>query len=300
MTTPIEKVLNRDLSRVSAKELIDRICPMLDEVINYGTNLYMRHAHSLTEMLSEEGVPLLIYLQILEMTDGAAELLRESCVIASVPVVRAAFESVLALEYIQQADSTDRAFAWIVGYVTEQLDACNKVLGEGKAGQKLQAALASDTLAGDIDLSKIQPVAAKQKTKWEKELTRPELAVAVAQHAASKNPYPAWYSLFGGPTNLRELAARVNREAQYNVLYGHFSSIAHGQNLHRFISASTSKNPLVRILREASAFDHMGILAAGFALRATYILSTKYSETEQYQKWYTSEIRQRFLPQGGA
>src|SRR6476469_8125866 len=103
-TPPIERILNRDLSRVAAASLITRICPMLDEIVNYGTNLYIRHTHQLPDIITAEGVPLLIYLHILEMTDGVSVLLRESAVSASIPTVRAAFESTLALDYILQDD----------------------------------------------------------------------------------------------------------------------------------------------------------------------------------------------------
>jgi hypothetical protein len=63
---PVEKVLSRDLSRVAAKELIDRYCPLLDEVVNYGTNLYARVSQGVSDVATEAGVPLLTYLHVLE------------------------------------------------------------------------------------------------------------------------------------------------------------------------------------------------------------------------------------------
>jgi hypothetical protein len=299
-TPPIERILNRDLSRVAANDIASRICPMLDEIVNYGTNLYARHTHQLSDIFTAEGVPLLIYLHILEMTDGASILLHESAVSASIPPARAAFESALALEFILKEDSTNRAHAWLVGYMSEQIDVCDKILGQNAPGQKLATALAADTLKDDIDLSVLLPLATRHRKYWEKELARPELAAAIAQRAASRKPYPHWYSSFGGPSNLRGLASRLNREAQYNVLYGHVSSIAHGQNLRHFAVAAQSKDPLVRLLREPSGFNMVGGLAAAFALRGTHLLSAKYDEMDQYRKWYTAEIRKAFRPEAGA
>lgn len=273
---------------------------MLDEIVNYGTNLYTRHTHQLPEIISAEGVPLLIYLHILEMTDGASILLHESAVSAAIPTVRASFESALALEYILKQDSVNRAHAWAVGYIAEQIDVCDKILGQNQPGQKFAEALASDTLKDDIDVSVLTPLAAKHRLYWEKELARPELAAAVAERAASTKTYPHWYTSFGGPTNLRALASRINREAQYNILYGHFSSIAHGQNLRHFAVAAKSNDPLVRLLREPSGFSMVGGLAASFALRATHLLSEKYDEMAQYRKWYGAEVRSAFRPDTGA
>src|SRR4051812_23106935 len=106
-TDPVEKVLNRDVSRVAAKELIDRYCSLLDEVVNYGAKLYARLSQGVSDMATEAGVPLLTYLHVLEMTDGTSVLLRESSVSAAVPTVRAIFESALALEYILAADTSN-------------------------------------------------------------------------------------------------------------------------------------------------------------------------------------------------
>ena len=234
-TKPIETVLNRDLSRVNANELINRYEPMLEEIVNYGTNLYTRHSHQLADLVSAQGAPLLIYLHILEMTDGVTELLKESAVSPTVPVVRAAFESALGLEYMLEQDTSDRASAWIVSYLSEQIDVCEKILGHGKPGRQMQAALTNDMLSGDIDLSILQPIAAAQKPVLDAAIAKPEFATALAARQAVTTPYPSWYSLFGGPKNLRELAAHLKREAQYRVLYGHFSSIAHGQNIRRFL-----------------------------------------------------------------
>ena len=295
-TEPVEKVLNRDLSRVNARELIDRVCPMLDEIVNYGTNLYIRHAHVLPELISADGAPLLIYLHILEMTDGISELLRESCVAASIPTLRASFEGSLALEYILESDSANRATAWAVGYLSEQLDICDKILGHGKSGQKFQSAVANDLLAADIDVAQLQPIAAVQKPIWEKELSRIEFASALKARAESKKPYPNWYSLSGGPANLRELSAHLKREAQYNVLYSYFSGIAHGQDLRRFTSAAASKNPLSRLVRDSSGLEMVGTLAAVFALLAARLVSERYGEVAAYSSWYTNEIRKRFVP----
>lgn len=294
-TNPIETILNRDLSRVNAKELIDRFCPLLDEITNYGTHLYKRATNQKRELLTPEGVPYLIYLHVLEMTDATSEMLRQSTVSPAIPVVRATFESTLALLYMFETDTTNRATAWLVAYLMEQLEWINMMLGTEKAGQQLHQAMQTDTVGANIDLSSYAAIATKQKSNLEALLAKPELAVAVAERAEiiRKNPrnqHPNWYNSFGGPANLRGLSKHLNREAQYLVLYKAFSGLAHGQNLRRFITRAASPNPLVRLLRDSTDFHQLATIAVTLAARCTRILSEHEKEKDQYAKWYAAEI----------
>jgi hypothetical protein len=294
----LEKILNRDLSRVNAKHLIDRDCPLLDEIVNYGTNLYMRVTHGMPDILSASGVPLLIYLNVLEMTDATSELLRESIVTPAIPVIRTTFESTLALEYIFQADTENRAHAWLVGYLTEQIEWTNMVLGAEKGGQQFQQAMKTDSVAANISLAFLEPLAKKQKADFEAALTKPELAAAVAERnkLAAKKPYPNWHTSFGGPTTLRQLAKALDREAQYFVLYKFFSGVSHAQNLRRFLSRKHSADPLVRMIRDSSEFEQLARAAMNDAVRCTRIISNAHREAQQFATWYAAEIKPTYAP----
>jgi hypothetical protein len=297
-TQALEKILNRDLSRVNAKHLIDRDCPLLDEIVNYGTNLYMRVTHGMQDILSASGVPLLIYLNVLEMTDATSELLRESVVTPAIPVIRTTFESTLALEYIFKADTENRAHAWLVGYLTEQIEWTNMVLGTEKGGQQFQQAMKTDSVAATISLAPYEALAKKQKADFETALNKLELAAALAQRntLAAKNPFPNWYTSFGGPAKLRQLAKVLDREAQYLVLYKYFSGVSHAQNLRRFLSRKGSPDPLVRLIRDSSEFEALARLAIAYALRCTRLVSTAHGETQQYATWYGTEIKPTYAP----
>lgn len=299
-TKPIEPILNRDLSRVNANEFIVRYCPLLDEIANYGTNLYRRATDRMPDLLAADGVPFLIYLNVLEMADGTSELLRQSAVTPAIPVVRTTFESTLALDYMLEADTANRANAWLVAYLVEQIQWTSLVLGTDRAGHQFHQAMQTDTVGSNIDLAPFAAHATKKKAEFEAVLNKSALSDAVAERtnliqSTPRNPYPNWYSSFGGPSNLRALSKHLNREAQYLVLYKHFSGVAHGQNLSRFIRRAASPDPLVRLLRDSSEFRQLADYAISFALRCTRLLSKQQNEEAQYAKWYTEEIRPGFM-----
>jgi hypothetical protein len=87
------------------------------------------------------------------MTDGTSVLLRESCVSAAVPTVRAIFESALALEYILAADTSNRANAWLLAYLAEQLEWANMMAGAEQTGQKFHEAMKTDSVGASINLA---------------------------------------------------------------------------------------------------------------------------------------------------
>lgn len=41
-TDPLKKLLDRDLQKAAADYIIKEVCPMLQEVVNYGTNAFAR------------------------------------------------------------------------------------------------------------------------------------------------------------------------------------------------------------------------------------------------------------------
>lgn len=300
-TRPVGDILDRDLSRAAALGLIDRFVPMMEELVNYGSNVYARSKPSVPNPdLTESDAPLQLYLHVLEMADGVTELLRQSCAAPAIPLVRTIFEAVLSIEYILETDTSRRARSWLVAYALQQLEACNYILGEEKSGANLSKALQGDLLGSKVDLSGLAPAARVQKPIFEAYLQKPEFAEILSARTAAGERYPKWYALFGGPKNLRELAKVLQQEAQYLVLYGFWSSIDHGSNTRRFVTRARSTDPTARLIRDASEFNGVVLTATSYVLNATRIILQKYRAGEDMSKWYIEEIRPRFMGKTGA
>lgn len=297
-TKPPDWILDRDIARVLAKDYAPRWVPLLDELVNFGAALYARSKGNRSDMLTPEGAPLLIFLHILEMTDGVSELVKQGCTAAAAPDVRAIFESALGLEYMLAKDTEARARAWLVGYASDELEMFDQIEGVGKAGQDFQNALKDDTLAGLLDVKPLGRYAKAQRPAIEALLAQPEHLPIVAARSALKKRKPNWYSVFGGPSDLRQLSKQLKREAQYLVLYAYLSSIQHGQNTRRFLSsaAAAEKTPLAKLLRDPSALPTVAGLAATHSLRAIFLILNYYRRGEVYERWYKEEIRPLLVP----
>ncbi len=105
-TEPLKKLLDRDLRKVEAKNLIEISCQILKEIVNYGTNVFGRcesgRRPENIKNIPEEGhiAILLLYLHVIEMIDGIEVLLSQSVVIPSQTQLRSAFEAFLQLEWL--------------------------------------------------------------------------------------------------------------------------------------------------------------------------------------------------------
>ncbi len=86
--------------KAEARSLIDAACPLLRELVNHATLVYVRcsRAPDRDRIAGEnEGLaPAVLYQQIIELTDSLEVLMSESCVNGAVPLLRSAFEAILS------------------------------------------------------------------------------------------------------------------------------------------------------------------------------------------------------------
>jgi len=123
-TNALDSILYRELSKVSAREIISIASPLLQELVNYATNALARCANAKNRKVDEDLAILVLYRHIIELTDGIEVLVSESSPVPAIPLVRSSFEALLAMEYILEngQEYERRSLSWLVGYVHKRLD----------------------------------------------------------------------------------------------------------------------------------------------------------------------------------
>lgn len=296
-TEPFQKLLYREYAKLDARELIDLACPLLKELVNHGTNVFMRCQAEAHDGQEDEYVPIFSsYLHVLEMTDGVEELLSESCVSPAVPLVRSSFEAVLGMEYLLERDYRRRAFAWMVGYVHNMLSFYERFDPATPQGKGFTQAIANDKVLNQINLPpEADPSSAADDMR--QLLAKPQYQVAEAEYQRRKKRLkrvPQWFSLFGGPSNLRDLAISLRRGAEYEILYGQWSAIAHGHDAARFlVPRDTAGEASIYSLRNAQDFPQIALYAASHMLDATRALILRFrpGEGQSLGRWYLRDVR---------
>lgn len=139
-------------------------------------------------------------------------------------------------------------------------------------------------------------MAKSEQVELRRLLDSPQLAPIEAEFqrvkALMKRP-PKWYSLFGGPNNLRDLARRLSQESDYLVFYPAWSSTSHASSMSALTAMSSGKGAFYG-LRNPRPMRESASLAAGSLLRATREMLEKFRPGEDYTAWYVREVRQAY------
>ncbi len=298
-TKQFEPLLYRELRKVEAKEVIEIASPLLQEEVNYATNAFQRCQASSTGA-KDEDLPLLVsYLHVIEMTDGIEVLVAQSCPIPAIPLLRSSFEALLTIDYILEADYQRRAFAWLVCYVHERLSQYEMLDHSHPRGKEFLATLAADEVSKYMKLPSF-PNLAQAIQNLKSLLKNPNYQVADSEYQRLKSRRkrkPNWYSLFSGPSNLRELARHLNRGAQYDILYRYWSHVTHAADLSRFLTKTDEGYAAIKPLRGPEELKLVSEIASSFILEATKKMLGKFraGEMASFGRWYAREAQKRHL-----
>jgi hypothetical protein len=294
-TKPLESILYRELSRLNAKEFIDTASPLLQELINYATNVLARCADSSSGKVDEDVAILALYRHIIEMTDGIESLISQSCAIPAIPLLRSSFEASLSMGYILENNTeyTRRSLAWLIGYVHKRLDMYERFDPSTSKGQEFKRLFDKDETVSGVNMP---PSSEAQKAiiNLQSMLSKPHLQEVEKEYSSFKKA-PNWYRLFGGPPNLRALAEHLNRGAQYEFLYRQWSTTAHAQDLLPFIARTEKGASAIGGLRNPKELKSVTSFTATFILNATRLILGKLRPGEDFSKWYIREVRDRYL-----
>ena len=299
-TKQFEPLLNRDLRKVEAKEIIEIASPLLQEEINYATNAFQRCQEATKGAAPDEPLPVLVsYYHVIGMTDGIEVLVSQSCAVPSIPLLRSSFEALLTIEYILKEDCKRRAFAWLVCYVHTRLNLYEMMDTSHQRGKEFLAALAKDGLDKYMNFQS-PPNITKAIQNLQSLLGNPNYEIGEDEYqrikSIRKRPIN-WYNLFSGPSNLRELSKYLNRWSEYDFLYRYWSNIVHVGDLSHFLTRTKTGSSAFRSIRNHEELAQVAKFAASFILDATRLMLNKYrsGEATSFRRWYISEIRDRYL-----
>jgi hypothetical protein len=278
------------LSKVAATDITTIVCPLLQELVNYGTGVLAR---CMTDSSYRKDIDLAIvalYRHVLEMTDGTEVLLAQACANPAIPLVRSSFEALLYIKFITEHDESyeRRSLAWLVNYVHLRLDMYERLDPSTAKGLDFATQFSRDIVCRTVLL----PAAADARQAMANLkifLDKPGIQPVEAEFTRVQKG--KWYSMFGGPQNLRELAKSLRCAGQYDVLYRRWSRTAHAEDLLALLGRNTHGEPAIRRLRNTSQVREVASFASAFALGATIAVLGKLRPGENVRKWYLREVR---------
>lgn len=106
-----------------------------------------------------------------------------------------------------------------------------------------------------------------------------------------KGRVPPWFSLFGGPGSLEQLADVLGRFPEYSFLYRRWSAEVHGRTFQSRIVGHESGHTAFSHIRDPRQLAERAFWATEFALCATRLVVTKYRPGEYLGTWYSEEAQ---------
>lgn len=283
---PNLKVLDRAQANADAKYLIEMASPVLLELVNYSTSVYLRCIRA-RDMTYEDLPASVLYLHIVEMTDAIQVIISHSCSEPAVPLIRSSFEAFLYLEYLLKDKYRDRSLSWLYfahraySKKTEQLDPASD------RGRELARALDSEWPDFRI------PVLSPEQLNYVRGLPKQDVFESVENEYQRtrkdrKIKNPEWYTLFDGPQHRQELAKHLSRELLYITVYRDWSALSHAGDSSRFIEQQQDGTILGHQLRLAENLAEYSYLAGFFLWAATDAMLLKFRPCElNHAKWST-------------
>lgn len=252
----------------------------------------LRCGTSLAGGENENVAVMVLYLHMIEMTDGIEVLLSECCPGPAIPLLRSSFEALISIEYILEENYVQRSLSWVADYAHNRISGWKRLDPTSPQGIQFLESIEADIHLNSEFMKR--PEAGQKEVQGAVEnlenlLRKPYfefIEEEIGAYRKNRHRRPSWYQLFGGPENLRGLARCVGRHAQYDFLYREWSDVTHAHDLSRFTDSR---------LRSPAPLKDAAVFASGFLLSASGSLLKKFRPGEVMAVWYKREVQERFL-----
>jgi len=287
-TEPVSEFLNRDDIKDKSKPVIDILSPLLQEVINYATNV-LKNCRSSNEAGKIEAFPLFaLYAHTIQMADSVDVLISSGSGTPANLILRSLFEAKLSIKYLLEEDTDRRSIAWLVKYYDDEITYLEMMDPTIPKWQEYSEKYKDDDIykvSGPPSLPRIPAAIAKLREKIE----QPSFAEVYEEYKNRKTkrrPYPEWYSLFDGPSSIKRLAEHFKEGSGYEMQYRLWSRSSHAS---KPSNAFLIRNPLPIVNVTQTTVSY---LLETTKLMINYFLP--YQETS-FQEWCNREVLPKSL-----
>jgi hypothetical protein len=284
-------LLEREAAVEMANQFRDAV-DLLDELVNYGTNLVVRAFHSSKRDLIAVCVLFVQLRQLLMHLDGITILIRNGNAGTADLQLRSLLEIGHLIEWTLKKDTETKVQHLYVANLRRRLQWDNSVI-KGTP----EFAKHYDVTAGlKIEAQDLKGVTEEAMQIYSM-LGKPPFDSINAKfepHYQQREFDEPWYKVYGSPS-IRAVADDLGRLKEYTYIYSALSSVTHGSNIWKNVFFASDKIE-VSPLREPQHIPRVVQLAATLAFRVFRLILAVFrsGEEENFDRKYVGEWRQRF------
>ena len=197
--------------------------------------------------------------------------------------------------YILKSDTKRRALAYQVAHTHRKLKLYDQLDPTTEDGKRFREYLGpdADQLFGQVPLQVYPKMLALIKSLTAM-LAKPDFFPIEQEWQAMKKKDPAWYSLFGGPQNARELASHVGWALMYDFCYRHWSEEVHAGSAMEAAGLGDGEF-VMRPIRHPGLLQNSLVHAMNFTLQLSLSLVESYAPEKKagLKRNYVDKIHKR-------
>jgi hypothetical protein len=291
-TEPMKEILDRELSIAIAKPIIDVASPLLQKLVDYSTYLFARCNGSASGGPDEDIAVFALFHHIMEMIDGIEVLICSSSVSPCYTNLRSAFEAHLSMKFILKENYKQRSLSWLAEFIHRQIYYYQLFDPTSEVWRNVEEFYNKDVGTKNIPLK--DPDEAHKEVDRLRSILNKEHFKEIEEEGRKlvnkKGEWPKWHKLFGGPISINKMAIELDEKGQYDILYGHWSSITHA---HDFTRAFTDNFENVGRLRNSEDMYMVTLFASLILYDSARLLLEKFRPEEKldFAKWFLREIQ---------
>lgn len=297
MTTPIKEILPREVPK-NIVPTLKLFSDQLDEFVNFGTHIMYWDVNPKTN--GEENIaPTMLFRHFLDLIDSVSILVEHGCGDTPKLLMRGALEVTLGIEYLFEKDTNDRAMAFLVVEILNEIKVLKKLNPKTNEGTQLHELLKKEGLLPNFTPNDKYNLNDEVLSK-EKILQLPKFQKAFKEYEqllANKEANPKWYRFYGGPKNVEALSLYLKQKTLYELLYRKWSGTVHGSDVYlgRLLNNSEGGVDIIQ-LRFIKDVQEVVRFAMTLSLKVfkAYI-DNRIPEKEQDSAMWYMTIRDKYL-----
>lgn len=295
---PHSAILDRLVFRAQISESFAAQLILLEQLVNYGTNLIPRCCYS-----SERKIPdIVVLLSFLKhgvtSLDAINLLVKEGAALACFPHIRSLFEIYIYLRWIFFKDFERRGTAYFV-WNLRMKRYWNRCYLEGTPEYAANLEHMRGTPGWHTGIPHTQEDLQKAVDTETARLALPEVAEVndmFEQCMSNSGKDVEWYKPFG-VNSIREMAIRLGDEGMYKVFYSRYSQATHGLSIEHQLHFNASEGKVTfDPIRTLQSIDEVFRMALNYAISIYKLVLERYrpGELRAFSMQYASEWRDSF------
>ncbi|MCI0615210.1 DUF5677 domain-containing protein [bacterium] len=293
---PFLALLDRDTVVFDVKKHFQDEIDLLQELVNYGTNLIPRCFSSSDRQIADIIILPVLLKHVVTMLDGIEILVSQGAIFSAHVPARSHFEACLYIKWILKDDSETRAKQYYIWHLRQKRNWAKRIIKGHKEHEKFFKSIAKF----GPGLKKKQEALENEAKKQVKEIDR-LLNSAVYEeidkefeNRETKGSPVSWFTP-RGPRSISDLASRLDHRAEYDILYSHYSKIMHGVALSEHIVLGNDQASF-KPIRNLQGISGLVTTVLSFTLEIYRIILSHYrrEELQNFKTKYVNEWRKRF------